>query len=429
MTSTSSANNGANHWERFPLGEICQGNGQYGTSERSTTEQKGLPVLRMGNLFEGRILWDDLKYADLPKTERDKYRLEIGDLIFNRTNSAELVGKSAVFDGSQEAIFASYLVRFRLRPDKADPHFVCAFLNSQFGRAFIEANMTRAIGQVNISASKMATMLVPVPPLAEQRRIAGRLREQLAEVAKARTAVQAQLAAAQALPAALLSDVFNSSQANRWPRMTLTEFTVEMRYGTSNQSTKHGYPVLRIPNVIGGSLDLSDLKYVIVEDRELDKLRLLDGDILFVRTNGNPHNVGRSAVFASPAITRHGIAPTNVIFASYLIRARFDRDRIEPRFVEYYLQSAGGRSDLLSRCKTSAGQYNISTSGLASLSVPVPPLDEQRAVAARLASELAEATQLQTALSEKLAAINRLPAALLAQAFQGGTDAELANAD
>ena len=204
----------ARQWDRIPLDEICLGNGQYGTSERSMSEQNGLPVLRMGNLFDGHVLWDDLKYAELLTAELDKYRLVTGDLIFNRTNSVELVGKSAVFDGSREAIFASYLVRFRLRPDRADSHFVCAFINSQFGRAFIDANMTRAIGQANVSASTMKAMPIPLPHITVQRSIAARLAAELAEVTRLRESLSGKLETLDRLPAALLVQAFQGDSSH-----------------------------------------------------------------------------------------------------------------------------------------------------------------------------------------------------------------------
>lgn len=105
---------GARRWERRELSEIIQGTGQYGLSVKTNSEPIGLPVLRMGNISPGQIRWTDLKYVDLPESEADKYRLSEGDLLFNRTNSAELVGKTAVFRGKQEALFASYLIRFRV---------------------------------------------------------------------------------------------------------------------------------------------------------------------------------------------------------------------------------------------------------------------------------------------------------------------------
>jgi restriction endonuclease S subunit len=162
-------------WTPRRLGEICNGNGQYGTSQRSHAEERGVPVLGMYHIHEGRIRWEKLSYLDLPSAEREKYQLLSGDILFNRTNSAEIVGKTAVFDGARDAVFASYLIRFRVSADHADPRFVTAFINSRPGRAFIEQRMARAIGQVNISASTMHEMQIPCPPLSVQRAIGDRL--------------------------------------------------------------------------------------------------------------------------------------------------------------------------------------------------------------------------------------------------------------
>ena len=100
--------------------------------------------------------------------EAEKFRLRRGDLLFNRTNSVELVGKCAVYADDTDAIFASYLIRFRLRPEAADPRFVCTYINSPLGKSFIAKNLARAVGQANISASTMHGMPVPVPSLREQ---------------------------------------------------------------------------------------------------------------------------------------------------------------------------------------------------------------------------------------------------------------------
>lgn len=195
-------------WRWTTLGEVTEGPGQYGTSQKASRTPPGAVVLRMGNLRDGRITWDDLKYVALPKEEERKYRLSTGDILFNRTNSAELVGKSAVFDGDRDAVFASYLIRFRARRELADPEYLCAYINSQIGRAFIVANMARAIGQVNISASTMSRMPIPLPALEEQRRIAAKLRQQTELGDQLVAAASKQLAAARALEAALIHRVF-----------------------------------------------------------------------------------------------------------------------------------------------------------------------------------------------------------------------------
>jgi len=191
-------------WCSSTLGDLCEGPGQYGTSKKSNNDRKGVPVLGMYHIHEGRIRWENMSHVELPSGELTKYLLRWGDLLFNRTNSAELVGKSAVYYEDAEAVFASYLIRFRFAKDAAEPDFVCAYINSRNGRAFIERNMGRAIGQVNVSASTMHKMPIPVPEIAEQRRIAGILRDQMAVVERARAAAEEEMKSINALPAALL---------------------------------------------------------------------------------------------------------------------------------------------------------------------------------------------------------------------------------
>lgn len=140
---------------------------EYGTSIKCTEAPSGPPVLRMGNIQDGGLDWRKLKYAPegapLPI-------LEAGDLLFNRTNSAELLGKSAVFDGAETPVsFASYIVAVRLA--EVMPHYFSAWMNSIFGRDWIAKNKSQQVGQANLSAGTLMRMPVPVPPLAEQQKI------------------------------------------------------------------------------------------------------------------------------------------------------------------------------------------------------------------------------------------------------------------
>jgi type I restriction enzyme S subunit len=199
----------AQEWEHRPLIELLQGKGQYGSSIKSSPNPVGVPFLGMRNIHDGRIVWENFSYIDLPDDEYEKYKLLYGDVLFNRTNSAELVGKTAVFEGTRNAVFASYLVRFQAREDILNPFFLSAYINSVYGRRFIEMNMTRAIGQVNISASTMHTMPIPVPPIHQQNAIMETLAERSLILSHVHTTLQNQLGLINQLPAALLRRAFS----------------------------------------------------------------------------------------------------------------------------------------------------------------------------------------------------------------------------
>ena len=156
-----------------------------------------------------------------------------------------------------------------------------------------------------------------------------------------------------------------------WNKTSFGKLIVEMRYGTSLKcgSDKKGIPVLRIPNIIRGTIDFTDLKYAESKISELKKYKVTEGDLLFVRTNGNRDNVGRSAVFYGGS--------QMFAFASYLIKAKPSKD-LDPIFANTYLALPYARKQLFKSSRTSAGQYNINTHGLKSVKFILPPITLQQ---------------------------------------------------
>ncbi|MGA8495087.1 MAG: restriction endonuclease subunit S, partial [Xanthobacteraceae bacterium] len=120
----------------------------------------------------------------LREKEIDRLTLRDGDILFNRTNSAELVGKCAVFHGDKLFVFASYLIRVRLDFSKADPEFVAFALNSQIGRQQIDALSRPIIGQANINTDELRSLEVPLPSLSVQKEIVKRLSKSRANIAE-----------------------------------------------------------------------------------------------------------------------------------------------------------------------------------------------------------------------------------------------------
>lgn len=151
---------------------------EYGTSRKADTSPTGVPMLRMGNLQGGVLDTSDLKYCPLDD-QVQSLLLADGDLLFNRTNSPELVGKSAVFHEGDAMTFASYLIRVRFATDVAEPDFVNFWLNSAWGRAWARQVKTDGVSQSNINGTKLGAMPVPLPPIEEQREIVRRVRELL----------------------------------------------------------------------------------------------------------------------------------------------------------------------------------------------------------------------------------------------------------
>jgi len=164
-------------WEWKSVGEMVD-EMQYGTSAKTSEDATGVPVLRMGNIKDGGLVLDSLKYLPKDHDEFPALLLQDGDLLFNRTNSAELVGKSAVYRGNpSHCSCASYLIRTRLRPNYV-PEFLAYFINSTFGRAWVNSVVSQQVGQANVNGTKLKALSVPIPPLSEQRRIVAEIEKQ-----------------------------------------------------------------------------------------------------------------------------------------------------------------------------------------------------------------------------------------------------------
>ena len=146
----------------------------YGSSQKSSASGR-VPVLRMGNLQKGCVDWSNLKYSS-DDDEIEKYSLQPGSVLFNRTNSPALVGKTAIYRGERPAIFAGYLIHVNLA-DGVEPEYINQFLNSPLARDWCWNIKTDGVSQSNISASKLAMLHVPLPPAKEQKRIIVRLNE------------------------------------------------------------------------------------------------------------------------------------------------------------------------------------------------------------------------------------------------------------
>lgn len=144
----------------------------YGSSQKSDSSGQ-VPVLRMGNIQDGKIVWDDLKYSS-DELEINKYRLEDGDVLFNRTNSPELVGKTAIYRNERPAIYAGYLIRIKTT-EKLNPEFLNLCLNTLEAREWCNKVKTDGVSQSNINAQKLAEFVLLTPSVAEQCEIVRRV--------------------------------------------------------------------------------------------------------------------------------------------------------------------------------------------------------------------------------------------------------------
>lgn len=161
---------------------------QYGTSGKASLNQLPYPILRMNNItYEGNMDFSDLKYIDLKEKDKEKYLVHKGELLFNRTNSKGLVGKTAVYREDNPAAYAGYLIRL-VPNEKANSEFISAYLNSSYGKKLLLKMAKNIIGMANINAKELSNIKIYIPPITLQNqfaKIVTKIEEQKALVKKA----------------------------------------------------------------------------------------------------------------------------------------------------------------------------------------------------------------------------------------------------
>lgn len=245
--------------------------------------------------------------------------------------------------------------------------------------------------RVRLSPERFEELEFVLPPLPEQRKIA----ELLSSVDQAIERTEAVIERVQEVKRAVAQELltrgmpgthsrFRQTEIGElpddWEVVRLGDVIDRVTYGTSAKChvEPNGVPVLRIPNVASGEIDTTDLKYADINGSELSQLALRDGDLLVVRTNGNPNICGRFALVRE--------LRGEWLFASYLLRLRPLRARLLPEFFELSLNSRAGRDQLKGSIRTSAGNYNLSATGLANARLALPGIEEQTAICSMLSS-------------------------------------------
>ena len=165
-------------WQWKRIGEVALFT-QYGTSTKSIHSEQGIPVLTMGNIQDGAVVWGNEKEIPATSEEFPALFLEKFDLLYNRTNSAELVGKTGIYLGEDDCkTFASYLIRIQLSQTSSSPRYTNLAMNAPvFRETQIVPLIKKQTGQANVNGTALKNMLVPLPPIAEQHRIVARVDE------------------------------------------------------------------------------------------------------------------------------------------------------------------------------------------------------------------------------------------------------------
>ena len=400
-------------WPRVPLGDICRIDAPI--VDPRIDEYRNLPHVSGEDIESGTGRLLALHSAAEDGMTSGKYLFDAEVVLYSKLRPYLRKVAVADFRGLCSAdMYPLVFDRSRVCLDYAK----FGLLSEEFTAYANEASARARMPKLN--REQLLAYEFPLPPLEAQEQIAAELTKTLTAVDKARRAAQERLAAAEALPAAYLREVFGGPEASRWQRLPIAILGDPARgdavqtgpFGAqlpSSEFKSEGVPVLNIGNVKNGGLDLKRLDHVTPEKAaDLERYHLREGDMLFTRSG----SVGRSAIVT---VECHGW-----LMSYHLLRVAFDRRRVEPGFA-----SAAVRGDetVLRQVRLAAGRGatrdGVNASILGALTIPVPPIEVQQRVLSDLSRLLATTEALIALCREELDAIESIPAALLRSSFNG----------
>jgi len=288
-----------------------------------------------------------------------------------------------------------------------------------------------------VRKSDIEQIEIPLAPLNEQKRIVAKLDELLPKVEACKDRLQKiptilkrfrQSVLAAAVSGKLTEDWRKSVSkyqpvvvadkeyevADGWELVEFEKLIIELRNGVSPRPnmTPPGTPILRISAVRAGEVDLDDLRYLEKSESFEKSYSLQEGDLLFTRYNGSMDFLGVCGIVRE-------LDTKTVLYPDKLIRARLDKQRVLPEFIEYYFQSTLARDQITSKAKSSAGQNGISGSDLKKVIVALPSIDEQRAIVEKLFRLLRSESSLVSRFDKVTTYVTRCGEAILSKAFSG----------
>lgn len=424
----------------------------------------GTPCLRMYNIDAGAIVWRDIKRMRVSAAELEEYGLQEGDLLVNRVNSRELVGKAAYIPSSIEpSVFESKNIRVRLDRSKALPKFVNYQLLAG-GRRHFSGNAQQVVGMASINQKQLAGFPIVLTDLEEQRRIVAALEEQFSRLDEAiadlkrvranlkrykaavlKAAVEGRLVPTEAELASregrryetgsqLLDRVlqerrraWNGRGTYRdadapevgglpplpegwtWARL---EAVAALKGGITvdkkrRDPTSRPVPYLRVANVQRGYLDLDEIKDIKAPEADIDELRLYPGDILF-NEGGDRDKLGRGWIW-------EGQLP-ECIHQNHVFRARLYLVDLSGKLISWW-GNTFGKDYFLREGKQTTNLASINMTKLSAFPVPIPPLAEQRRIVAEVDRRLSLLAEAEHQVECNLSRAHVTRVSLLSKAF------------
>ncbi len=390
-------------WPMVPLGEVI-------SHRKDCIQISDLETYKRCRVqlhAKGVVLRDIVSGAEIKTKEQQV--CHAGEFLVAEID-AKVGGFGIVPEDLDGAIVSSHYFLFVTNEARLDQRFLDFFIRTPAFREQVSAQ-----GSTNYAAIRPRHVLgyeIPLPPLEEQRRIVTRIEELAAKIEEARglrrQAVEELEAIVRSMTVSALESLSDAAYAT-------IESLAEVRGGIQKgpHRTPGNNPVryLTVAHVHRNHISLSDPRFFEVNPEELNRWRLESGDVLIIEGNGSADQIGRTALFRGEI--------ENCVHQNHVIRIRPDQGRIDPEFLNVYLNSPLGQDEVQSRSRTTSGLRSLSVGRIKQITIPVPPLPNQRRIVAYLDELQAKVDSLKRLQAETAAELNALLPSVLDKAFRG----------
>ena len=367
----------------------------------SEWEEAGLPIIRIQNLTES-----NKKYNYSSRTFDEKFHIQNDDLLFAWSASLG----AFIWKGG-DAWLNQHIFKVEPKPF-IQKRYLYYFLLYVIADLYAK---THGSGMVHITKGSFMSTPIQVPSRPEQKRIVEKIDELFSDLDAAESELRVAKEKLEIYWHAILEKAFSKY---RGPNRFLSDFIENPKYGTSqkcNYDISDATAVYRIPNIDHqtGNIDHSDIKFTILGEDEKEKLKLIPGDILMIRSNGSISLVGRCALVKTCDIKG--------VFAGYLIRLRIkDIKQLRPEYLLYFLSTHEARQYIESKAKSTSGVNNINAEEIKQILIPICDIGEQSKIIKEI--EIHEPLHKKSSqlIDFSLCKLNILRQSILKQAFEGG---------
>jgi type I restriction enzyme S subunit len=339
-----------------------------GTHDTPKYVNVGYPLITSKNLKNGSIDFSEVSYISAEDYIEINKRSKVdkGDILLAMIGT---IGNPVIVDVDQEFSIKNVAL-FKLQNSPVDPRFFKYLLESSIVKKQLERE-TKGGTQKFVSLKVLRNLEIPLPPIASQRRIANILDKADEIIRKRKEAI----ALTEQLQKSIFLDMFGDPVINPkgWEKVKLAKISNiqgGLQVTKKRESNPIEVPYLRVANAYRDSLNLNQIKTIFVTQQELNKTSLKKGDILIVEGHGNKTEIGRSCVWDDSI--------SNCVHQNHLIRVRVDDNIAESIYVSNFLNSIGGRSQLIKLGKTTSGLNTINTSNVKGIEILLPPIKIQK---------------------------------------------------